>query len=601
MLSRWYANDDESVQPPSELHLPIVDLSRPNAEAEIAAGMDMFGAVMVQSPDLEAVLAKGKHRATIRAVAKHLGEQGPCLFGHLAATEAETSDGTAYDSLTTIATRQRRIGVRQDSSMHEEVEGIDAAATQQEDEADLVMTSGDEGAPEAAQLDEWRPPPGIREGVMKLDTDLKEAVYGKGDLAGKGTAGRKVDGLAYLAFGKGSSCHRAQALHVDAAAPFHQSAQNVQSAVPWYAHVSLQDKGHPVLMVKGSHKLVALLATLAQQQGVDVADRVVSQMMRSMGPEALTPKRVVVPQGLMLLMHGNTVHSGDGMHEYWGSALRAHLTLQLPDHVYPTYGDSTFTLNHMAPDLVSTLFAQQFVQPAVTPQQFQQLREALNRERRGMGTEGTYGSLTVDDMSTVFSRFPDFSSHSVFVDVGSGMSKPQLQALVEFGVTCSVGVEFDENKCLLAVDFIQTMRRQMGVSSDVVLKVVHGGVNAGAHHLTTLEPGTHVLLCWKGWSAEDKEAVGQLVASSSSVAYVCIVDHRQKVGNLLTGFPPMELISQDSVKLRESDEAMVAWVFKVKGRPSRRMGLPVGGVLELPQFHPASSSMGRGKRNACKR
>lgn len=191
-----------------------------------------------------------------------------------------------------------------------------------------------------------------------------------------------------------------------------------------------------------------------------------------------------------------------------------------------------------------------------------------------------------------------FNSSSVFVDLGSGLCKPQLQALAEHGVTRSVGVEPDGIKCQRAVQVIRLLAQawQLDISG------LHL-VRAGAADLMTLQPGTHLYLCWHGWRKDDMRAVGRLVDKSRSIQCVCMVQpasrSQEKLVELTAelSFPPMQLVGQRGVVLAQGKSGpgrhLTAYTFRVMrchvegkqaGVESESLGL-----FDLPAYTPQVS------------
>ena len=101
-----------------------------------------------------------------------------------------------------------------------------------------------------------------------------------------------------------------------------------------------------------------------------------------------------------------------------------------------------------------------------------------------------YGTLSAQCMEAVFRDWPDFGPNNIMLDIGSGISRPQVHALARFGGCSSIGVEFDEPKCLKASPFIQKACAAMGEHGVHVdasgINVLHGSSST----LTTLEPCT---------------------------------------------------------------------------------------------------------------
>ena len=191
----------------------------------------------------------------------------------------------------------------------------------------------------------------------------------------------------------------------------------------------------------------------------------------------------------------------------------------------------------------------------------------------GEGVVGLYGSLTTDSMAEVLADWPDFNASSILLDVGCGIGRPQMQALVQYGVSCSVGVEMDCIKCNKAVAFIERVAKDAALDASGV-RILH----RSSSKLTTLEPCTHLYLCWQGWHANDKAKMGALVKESASVFCVCMVQHsrdtlRDVQALVSAGWPPLQLVKSRQVHLLQSRETLRAHTYLVLGR-SVGLGAP---------------------------
>lgn len=223
------------------------------------------------------------------------------------------------------------------------------------------------------------------------------------------------------------------------------------------------------------------------------------------------------------------------------------------------------------------------------------------RERQlggGAGCVGVYGSLAAKCMSDVFSDMPSFGRDSVMVDAGCGLGRPQAQALAEWGISCSIGVEVDSVKCDRAVTFIQRVAGDLHLDASGV-KILC----ADSSTLPTLDPCTHLYLCWQGWAADDKAKMGRLVKESASVFCVCTVQHNHGSGSdakayeelQVGGWPEMRLVKSRRVHLEGSRETLYARTYVVVGRSlepgTRQQG--DGGLLSVVRWPPHQVVEGR--------
>lgn len=215
----------------------------------------------------------------------------------------------------------------------------------------------------------------------------------------------------------------------------------------------------------------------------------------------------------------------------------------------------------------------------------------------GEGVEGLYGSLAAASMAAVFADWPGFGADSIMLDVGCGICRPQMQALVQYGVVRSVGVEFDGVKCRKALSFTQGVSKAMGRDAGGVT-VLHSSSST----LTTLEPCTHLYLCWQGWHDDDKAKMAALVKSSASVFCVCIVQHKRTDVKTLaeSGWPEMQLVRARRVHLvDEGKETLQACTYQVSGRPTSPGRIcDATGLLAMQPYQEEAGQGSGGRRSA---
>ena len=144
-----------------------------------------------------------------------------------------------------------------------------------------------------------------------------------------------------------------------------------------------------------------------------------------------------------------------------------------------------------------------------------------NKVGGGEGLEGVYGSITGRGMRLVLDAFKEHAgldAKSVFLDIGSGLGRPVLHAIVHSNVQVSYGIECDPVKNQKATYFVQSVVRELTpvfgkdmFSPSCLPKLICSPIEK----LPSLEGATHVYSAWEGFSVEAMEAVGKLFASTS--------------------------------------------------------------------------------------
>ncbi|GIL61222.1 hypothetical protein Vafri_15627 [Volvox africanus] len=193
-----------------------------------------------------------------------------------------------------------------------------------------------------------------------------------------------------------------------------------------------------------------------------------------------------------------------------------------------------------------------------------------NKLGGGEGIEGLYGSITQASMQKVLDclkRNSGLDSRSVFIDIGAGLGRPLLHAMVSIGVGSAWGVELDRIKCDKAAAFcrnvIQQLVKQEFLGSTVEVPSV---ICSPVEKVASLEPATHAYSFWEGVPPSGKEAFGKLFAKSRTLRAVAVVQRAirgQEPAAMMRdlGFGPVLLIASFPVKMSGSGRAFTAYIF----------------------------------------
>ena len=148
------------------------------------------------------------------------------------------------------------------------------------------------------------------------------------------------------------------------------------------------------------------------------------------------------------------------------------------------------------------------------PRDYKALYKALNVVEKRIGGDsgllGMSGSVSGPHLSRIFHHMKlDASSH--LLDVGAGLGRPMLHALVEHDCRQVSGIEFDGMKFVKAQTVIS---RILPVEQQVRTCLYHRDVlDLGS--LDELDPSiTHLFSFWEGITRDARAAIGKLVAKS---------------------------------------------------------------------------------------
>lgn len=203
--------------------------------------------------------------------------------------------------------------------------------------------------------------------------------------------------------------------------------------------------------------------------------------------------------------------------------------------------------------------------------------------------EGLYGSIRGTDMDRIFGCMKawcglDEGSH--VVDVGSGLCRPLLHAMVSVGVRDVTGVEVDRVKCIKAEAFCDLVKKKLGGGGKeegwknlgVEPKILCSSVEA----MESLDPATHAYSFWEGVPVEARMGFGRLCSASKTLTCVTVVQrsmrNRDPVEEMQEyGFHGLDLVDSFRVCMSGSGRSFMAYVFA--RRPADLRGGREGSVV----------------------
>ncbi|GAX83438.1 hypothetical protein CEUSTIGMA_g10863.t1 [Chlamydomonas eustigma] len=198
------------------------------------------------------------------------------------------------------------------------------------------------------------------------------------------------------------------------------------------------------------------------------------------------------------------------------------------------------------------------------------MTKAENKVGGGEGLEGVYGSINragTAEVLNIFKEHAGLGAESVVLDIGSGLGRPLLHAILHSNVSATYGIEVDAVKCQKACPFIAlTVAEMRSAGINLPEQSLPKIVCAPIEQVPSLEPATHVYSAWEGFSTAAKEAVGERFARSRSAKAITIVqrsfrnrDPAEEMEEL--GFGSVELVKSLPVFMSGSRRQLVAYCF----------------------------------------
>lgn len=215
-----------------------------------------------------------------------------------------------------------------------------------------------------------------------------------------------------------------------------------------------------------------------------------------------------------------------------------------------------------------------FQAPTELPSTTEGLYRTINKVERSIGGDsgliGMSGSVARPDMTRILAAFQVSLPASHFLDVGSGLGRPMLHALLAGAAQVS-GIEFDAMKHGKS----QTVISRVLPLCDQVRTCCHHVDVLNLRSLADLDTGfTHVFSFWEGINMDAREAVARLVTqdwnqggSITSLAFV--QEHVHGLDSYMheLGFPQeLALVDTFPVTMIGSASKFRAYIFRFPKR-----------------------------------
>ncbi|KAL4427630.1 hypothetical protein ABPG75_001719 [Micractinium tetrahymenae] len=214
-----------------------------------------------------------------------------------------------------------------------------------------------------------------------------------------------------------------------------------------------------------------------------------------------------------------------------------------------------------------------------------------NKLGGGEGVEGLYGSIKKSGMDRVLACMRQecrLDARSVLVDVGAGLGRPLMHALLWPGIAGARGIEIDRIKCDKAAAFLRQAIAELARRGVVQAgQVAPPEIECSAiEQVRSLDPCTHAYSFWEGVPVEGKAGFGRLFAASRTLRSVAVVQRAirtcpvEYMADL--GFGELLLVDSFSVSMSGSGRSFTAYVFNKAAPP---LALPAPLAAEAAAAH----------------
>eukprot|EP00814_Leptocylindrus_danicus_P017398 CAMPEP_0116034956 /NCGR_PEP_ID=MMETSP0321-20121206/20007_1 /TAXON_ID=163516 /ORGANISM="Leptocylindrus danicus var. danicus, Strain B650" /LENGTH=362 /DNA_ID=CAMNT_0003511549 /DNA_START=18 /DNA_END=1106 /DNA_ORIENTATION=- len=218
------------------------------------------------------------------------------------------------------------------------------------------------------------------------------------------------------------------------------------------------------------------------------------------------------------------------------------------------------------------------------PENVKKVYKIINAKTGRIGGNGhggaIYGELTMHSMQKMvelMKQYTNFNKSSRFIDVGSGLGKPNLYVAQNPGVEFSFGIEMEHVRNMLglhnllhvlkeAQDEVSTNVEENRIGTRCFLK--HGNILEAK----SMDPFTHVFMFDIGFPPTLFKKLAQMFNRSKSPYLICF--HGPKLMIDRYGFK-VELLVQTPTNMHGSSEVHTGYVYKRKGMRKPRAGLAV--------------------------
>ena len=172
-------------------------------------------------------------------------------------------------------------------------------------------------------------------------------------------------------------------------------------------------------------------------------------------------------------------------------------------------------------------------------------------------------------MVELMKRYTNFNSESTFIDVGSGLGKPNIFVAQDPKVAFSCGIEVEQVRNILGLHnllhILQEAKTETDIGTNCILK------HANILEARTFDPFTHVYMFDIGFPPSLFKELARMF-SRSQVSQYLICFHNPRLIVDRYGFD-VELLAQTPTKMHGSSESHTGYVYR-KRDPYRSGVLP---------------------------
>ena len=188
---------------------------------------------------------------------------------------------------------------------------------------------------------------------------------------------------------------------------------------------------------------------------------------------------------------------------------------------------------------------------------------------------------SMQKMVDLMKDYTEFSADSRFIDIGSGLGKPNIYVAQNPGVSFSYGIEVERVRNSLGLHnllhILREAKKEKDIGTNCILR--HGNILDA----DTLDPFTHVYQFDIGFPPTLFKALADKFNRSQSPYFICFHSPRIIVDRY--GFH-VELITQTPTKMHGSSEGHTGYIYKRKydDRNTRSQNTPaiVENDIEVP-------------------
>lgn len=210
----------------------------------------------------------------------------------------------------------------------------------------------------------------------------------------------------------------------------------------------------------------------------------------------------------------------------------------------------------------------------------------------GNGYNGAiYGELTLHSMQKVIDYMVDkceMSADSMFIDVGSGLGKPNFHACQDPGVRISIGIELEEIRWQLAMQNLKTVLKE---TRDDALNSSEGdddthllpGVNfihGDIFDVVSTDPFTHVYMYDLGFPPSLQQKIAEYFNASTHAQY--LVSYRPPRRVIKEYGFDVEEIGKMPTSMTGSGESHTAYFYKRTSSPAPCVARTGTSLLTVP-------------------